>query len=99
MRHFLVHTIADLPEGEDLTELREAEVRRSHELQRDGILVALWREVGRLASFGIWRGVDEDDVTAQVASLPLRRFMTVTIAEITEHPISLRPFAFDVDVD
>ena len=94
-----MHTVAELPEGEDLTALREAEVRRSHELQRAGILVALWREAGRLASFGIWRGEDEDDVTAQVGSLPLRRYMTMTIAEITEHPISLRPFAFDLGVD
>ena len=96
MRHFLVHTVAALPEGDhpELEALRRGEVERAHELQRDGTVVALWREAGRLASFGIWRGVDAGDVRAQISSLPLHRYMTVTITELHRHPNSLDPFPF-----
>lgn len=96
MPHFLVHTIVSLPESDDaeLAELRQAEVVRAHQLQRDGTLVALWREVGRVASYGIWRGNDVDDVRSQVASLPMHAYMTVTIAEVQQHPNALVPFPF-----
>lgn len=97
MRHFLVHTVATLPEGEDpdLEALRRAEVERAHELQLDGTLVALWREAGRLASWGIWRGDDADHVSTLVASLPLHRYMTVSVTELHRHPNAIDPFPFD----
>lgn len=97
MRHFLVHTVVTLPEGDDpnLAALRCKEVERSHKLQRDGTLVALWREAGRLAAFGIWRGVDHEGVRAQIASLPLHRYMSVTITELHHHPNALDSFPFD----
>lgn len=97
MRHFLVHTVVTLPEADasEIAALREKEVGRAHELQREGALVALWRESGRLASFGVWRGKDEDDVRAQLATLPFRRYMTVTITEVERHPNALHAFPFD----
>jgi muconolactone D-isomerase len=93
----LVHTVATLPEGDDpeLAALRRAEVERAHELQSDGTLVALWREAGRLASFGIWRGTDVEHVRALVASLPLHRYMTVSITELHRHPNAISAFPFD----
>jgi muconolactone D-isomerase len=96
VRHFLVHTVATLPEGDDpeLEALRRAEMARAHELQSDGTLVALWREAGRLASFGIWRGRDAEEVRALVASLPLHRYMAVTVTELHRHPNALASFPF-----
>lgn len=86
-----------LPENEDagLAELRSAEVERAGVLQRDGTLVALWREAGRLASFGMWRGEDVEAVRSAVASLPMHRYMTVTITELHRHPNAIDPFPFE----
>ncbi len=92
-----MHTVATLPDVDDpeLAALRRAEVERAHELQSDGTLVALWREAGRLASFGIWRGSDAEHVRSLVASLPLHRYMTVSITELHRHPNALMAFPFD----
>ena len=97
VRHFLVHTVVTLPDGDDagLAALRRDEVKRAHELQREVTLVALWREAGRLASYGIWRADDLDDSRARVASLPMHRYMTVTISELHQHPNALDPFPFE----
>jgi muconolactone D-isomerase len=96
VRHFLVHTIVTLPDGDAaaLAELRVAETVRAEQLQRDGSLVAIWREAGRLASFGIWRGNDPEFVRSLVASLPMYRYMTVSITELHRHPNSLHAFPF-----
>lgn len=92
-----MHTIASLPSVEtpELDALRGAEVNLARELQREGTLVALWRESGRLASFGIWRGSDADDVHSQVATLPLFHYMTVTVTEIERHPNAHGSFPFN----
>lgn len=96
MRHFLVHTVVTLPEGEtvEIAALREQEISRSHDLQRAGVLITLWRESGRLASFGLWRGEDEDDVRARIDTLPFRRHMSVSVREVEAHPNALHAFPF-----
>ena len=99
MRYFLVHTVVTLPahKADEIAPLRAEEVARAHDLQREGTLVALWREAGRLASFGVWRGSDEEDVRAQLATLPMRGYMNVTITELESHPNALHAFPFTVE--
>ncbi|MBX9718203.1 MAG: muconolactone Delta-isomerase family protein [Microbacteriaceae bacterium] len=96
MRHFLVHTTVALPDHDDpeLAALRIAEVERAHQLQQDGVIVALWREAGRLASYGIWRGGSAEEVRAHIASLPMHRYMTLSITELHRHPNAVSAFPF-----
>ncbi|MER3388688.1 MAG: muconolactone Delta-isomerase family protein [Microcella sp.] len=97
MRHFLVHTTVTPPQLDDdaMDALREQEIARAQELQRAGVLVVLWRESGRLASFGLWRGRDEGEVRDHLDTLPFRRYMSVELTEVERHPNALQPFPFD----
>ena len=96
MPYFLVHAVTCLPHTEEseLQTLRIAEAEQADELQRAGALVALWREAGRLAAYGIWCGDDEDNVRALVATLPLYQYMTISVAELHPHPNARHPFPF-----
>lgn len=98
MPFFLVHTVVTLPSTElhpELERRRQEEVVRAHELQESGDLVALWRESGRLASFGIWSAAGRAELDALLASLPMRRHMQVEVTAIEPHPNAVRAFPFE----
>ena len=97
MPYFLVHTVVTIPEGEsdrELVWLRAAEVSRAQELQDTGILAALWREAGRLASYGLWHVSDATQLRQLVATLPMYRYMTVELIELEPHPNAVGTFPF-----
>ncbi|WP_259471772.1 muconolactone Delta-isomerase family protein [Streptomyces shenzhenensis] len=66
--------------------LRAAEARRARELAADGSVVALWRVEGRWANAGIWRAPGEEALRGILDSLPLRPYMRIEWARLTEHP-------------
>ncbi|WP_432180106.1 muconolactone Delta-isomerase family protein [Streptomyces sp. NBC_00063] len=67
-------------------QLRAAEARRARELAADGSIDALWRIEGRWANAGIWRAPDEDALLRKLDSLPLRPYMRIEWARLSEHP-------------
>lgn len=93
---FLAHIRVAPPDwsAEDLNALREKEKAVAQALQREGVLVALWREAGQLGSYSIWKGEDLDDVCRHFARLPFHPYMAGDFAEITRHPNALAAFPF-----
>lgn len=81
--------VPDLSDGE-LVELTAAERRRSHELQRDGTLVRLWRDGTRQGSWGLWKVPSLDALDATLSTLPFWPWMSATL-----HPLERHRFALD----
>ena len=92
-RNFLVHTVVPQPEElRGLDNLKIRERSRAHDLQRIGTLRFLWREKGRLASFGLWTAESEELVWRDLMSLPAFPFMEASVSEIEPHPNALHQF-------
>ncbi|MER8072092.1 muconolactone Delta-isomerase family protein [Streptomyces sp. NPDC094034] len=85
---FLVNVEIDTGDLDTATldELRAEEARRARELAADGSIYALWRIEGRWANAGIWRAPDENALLRKLDSLPLRPYMRIEWARLTEHP-------------
>ncbi|GAA2133530.1 muconolactone Delta-isomerase family protein [Nocardioides bigeumensis] len=86
---FLVNVLISVPDGvtaPEIDRLREAEAVRASELAAVGHLVRLWRVPDDWANWGLWRADDEEALRLLLDSLPLRRFMTLTIHPLTPHP-------------
>jgi muconolactone D-isomerase len=85
---FLVHMevlrIEGGPEAEKI--LREQEAARSRELAESGVLRRLWRVPGRRENWGIWSAADADQLHDALASLPLFRYLTITVHPLAAHP-------------
>jgi muconolactone D-isomerase len=86
---FLVHmAVAPVIEGGDEAEkvLRQQEAARVRELSEQGVLLRLWRVPGRRENWGIWKAGDCDQLHAALASLPLFKYLTVTVHPLASHP-------------
>ncbi len=85
---FLVHMEVARIEGGDEREekLREQEAARSRELAKEGILLRLWRVPGRRENWGIWNADDPDRLHDALSSLPLFRYLTITVHPLASHP-------------
>jgi muconolactone D-isomerase len=96
MAFFLVHTVVTPPDWSEseLDALRDKERVVAQGLQQDGAILALWRETGQLAAYGIWQGDTREAVEASVGLLPFRRFMSVKIVELSRHPYAVGSFPF-----
>lgn len=90
MREFLVEITTTVPDGtgqDEVDRRRAAEAVRAAELAAAGHLSRLWRPVGELRSIGVWRASDEAELHEKVlGTLPLRRWMTVTVTPLESHP-------------
>jgi muconolactone D-isomerase len=76
----------ELPDDERAA-LLAAEAERGRELRRDGVIASIWRLPGRLANVGIWEVAAPDELHDAVTSLPLWRWMTVTVTPLARHPL------------
>src|SRR4029077_10343215 len=88
MMDFLVHMEVAREEGGDERErqLREQEAARSRELAKEGILLRLWRVPGRRGNWGIWSADDAERQHDALSSLPLFRYLTITVHPLASHP-------------
>jgi muconolactone D-isomerase len=81
MMDFLVHMEVARVEGGDERErqLREQEAK-------EGVLLRLWRVPGRRENWGIWSTDDADRLHDALSSLPLFRYLTITVHPLASHP-------------
>jgi muconolactone D-isomerase len=88
MMDFLVHMEVACIEGGDEIErqLREEEAARSRKLAKEGILLRLWRVPGRRENWGIWSAEDADRLHDALSSLPLFRYLKITVHPLASHP-------------
>jgi muconolactone D-isomerase len=87
---FLLHIRTQLP-GEWTPEQREDILRRETEaavaLMQRGVLRRIFRIVGQHASFSIWEADTLEELHVVLESLPLYRFMAITVTPIIRHPV------------
>lgn len=86
---FLVHmAVAASIDGGDAAEkaLRLQEAARARKLSDQGILLRLWRVPGRRENWGIWKADDCDQLHTALASLPLFKYLTITVHPLASHP-------------
>jgi muconolactone D-isomerase len=88
MMDFLVHMKVARTEGgvDREKQLREQEAARSRELAKEGVLLRLWRVPGRRENWGIWSAEDADRLHDALCSLPLFRYLTITVHPLASHP-------------
>jgi muconolactone D-isomerase len=89
---FLVALHTVVPEGTADAEVAatyEREAERVRELARQGALLRLWRppaKPGERRALGLFAARNEAELGVIVASLPLHKWMTVTVTALGEHP-------------
>lgn len=86
---FLVRTENLLPPDtpDDVREeLRSGERRRAMELRDAGTLKRLWRVPGRNATVGLYEADDPAALHDALASLPMWKWMDVTVEALATHP-------------
>lgn len=93
---FIVHIDITTPSDvspERLDRLKRAEKEQAGRLADDGRLHRLWRDATKWGNWGLWEADDEDALLAEISTLPLRRFMTVELHPVIDHPSdpALRP--------
>lgn len=91
---FLVRTENLLPRDtpDELRErLRKAERERAHELRDAGVLKRLWRVPGRNATVGLYEAEDPTVLHDALTSLPMWKWMDVTVEALATHPQELSP--------
>ncbi|PXY22699.1 muconolactone Delta-isomerase family protein [Prauserella muralis] len=86
---FLVRTENRLPPDtpdETRDQLRKAERERALQLREDGVLKRLWRVPGRNATVGLYEADDPAALHDALASLPMWKWMDVTVEALATHP-------------
>lgn len=86
---FLVRTENLLPvdtPDETREQLRKAERERAQQLRDAGVLKRLWRVPGRNATVGLYEAADPAALHDALTSLPMWRWMDVTVEALATHP-------------
>lgn len=69
----------------DRERLFAAELARGKELAAAGMMKRLWRVPGRWANWGLWEAEDATALHDGLSSLPLWRWMNVTVHPLARH--------------
>jgi muconolactone D-isomerase len=88
---FLTRATVTPPEGltaSEVADLTRREAQRAAELAREGRLVRAWRPHASQdwANICLWKAQDEQDLRAQLESLPFFPYMTITVQQLDTHP-------------
>jgi muconolactone D-isomerase len=89
---FLVDMVTTVPEGtteETVADTKRPEAARTRELAAQGRLLRLWKPPqapGEWRTLGLFNATDEVGLRQALASMPLHRWMTVTVTPFTPHP-------------
>jgi muconolactone D-isomerase len=86
---FLVHIQVRWPadgDPDELARLTSAETVRAAELAEAGVLRRLWRIPGERANYGLWEAPDATALDLALASLPMFRWVDITVHPLAQHP-------------
>ncbi|MFF0952942.1 muconolactone Delta-isomerase [Rhizobium leguminosarum] len=75
--------------SEETADIIAKERAYSQELQRSGKWRHIWRIVGEYANYSIFDVRDNDELHQILSSLPLFKFMTITVTPLVRHPSSI----------
>lgn len=78
---------AEMPQAEK-DDLRTRENARAAELIEQGVMVRIWRVVGRVANFSLWRADSLEQLHEVVMSMPMFPYMKVEVTPLINHPMT-----------
>lgn len=90
MVEFLVQIQVNIPtsmSADELSALTDAERSRGKQLQSAGTIHRIWRVPGTRNNVGIWRAADATELHAEIASLPLFKYMNIQVTPLAVHPL------------
>jgi muconolactone D-isomerase len=76
---------ADMPQAEK-DSLRQRENARAEELIGKGVMVRIWRIVGRVANFSVWSAPSLEALHEVVMSMPMFPYMKIDVTPLIDHP-------------
>ena len=88
---FLVEVEIALPPDLDearRTALLAAELERGKALAEAGVVRAIWRVPGRFANRAIWSAPDATALHDALSSLPLWRYMDISVTPLATHAVA-----------
>jgi muconolactone D-isomerase len=91
---FQVHMSVHIPHDVDaasIEKLGEREHERAKELQEQGKWLHLWRVAGKFANVSIFDVESPAELHEILSSLPLYRFMEVSVTALCHHPGAIAP--------
>jgi muconolactone D-isomerase len=77
----------DMPQA-TRDDLRAKENVQAFKLVESGKLRRIWRIVGTTSNHSIWEAGSLEEMHANVQSLPMYAYMTVTVTPLVEHPVT-----------
>lgn len=77
----------DLPEHYRV-KLLALELARGRELHANGTIRHIWRVPGAIHNVGVWSANDATELHELISTLPLFRYMTVTVTPLACHPVT-----------
>ena len=89
---YLVEFTITIPDGAPPAEIEQRqadETTRVAELAQQGHALRVWKplpEDGRQRALGLYRAASDEELEAILDSLPLRRWMQVSVTVLAEHP-------------
>jgi muconolactone D-isomerase len=90
---FAVRMDVDIPtdlDPDDRAALLATEKAYSHELQRAGKWMHIWRIVGQYSNLSVFDVADNEELHAILWGLPLFSYMTITVTPMVTHPSDVR---------
>jgi muconolactone D-isomerase len=76
---------ADMPQAEK-DALRQRENARAEQLINEGVMVRIWRIVGRVANFSVWQAPTLEALHEVVMSMPMFPYMKIEVTPLIDHP-------------
>ncbi|TAK81379.1 MAG: muconolactone delta-isomerase [Betaproteobacteria bacterium] len=68
--------------------LRERENARALELIGEGVLLRIWRIVGRVANFSLWEAPTLEALHDKIGSMPMFPYMKIDVTPLINHPVT-----------
>lgn len=78
---------AEMPQA-DKDALRLRENARAEQLIEQGVMVRIWRIVGRVANFSVWNAPTLEALHEAVISLPMFPYMKIDATPLIDHPVT-----------
>ena len=78
---------ADMPQADKDT-LRQRENTRAEQLINEGVMVRIWRIVGRVANFSLWEAPTLEKLHEVLMSMPMFPYMKVDVTPLIDHPVT-----------
>jgi muconolactone D-isomerase len=88
---FLLNIDVSIPPGmpqSDKDALRDRENARAAQLIEAGVMVRIWRIVGRVANFSLWQADTPEQLHEALMSMPMFPYMKVEVTPVIDHPVT-----------